>query len=147
MILTGIARLGRDAELRYTPATGDSVCNLALAFSHGKKDTSGNRSTQWVDASLWGKQAENLVPYLTKGTQVSVIIQDPNIEHYTNRDGTPGSKLVGRVLNLEFAGSRTESLQPTQTQTQTVTQQKPATTAMPATQQTNYTDFDDDIPF
>lgn len=144
MILTGIARLGRDAELRYTPA-GDSVCNLALAFSHGKKDTSGNRSTQWIDASLWGKQAENLITYLTKGMQISVIIQDPNIEHYTNRDGTPGSKLVGRILNLEFAGSRPENVQPAQTQAQPVTQQKLAP-AVPATQQTNYADFDDDIP-
>ena len=39
----GMARLGRDAELRYTP-NGDAVCNLSLAFSYGKKDDSGRRA-------------------------------------------------------------------------------------------------------
>jgi single-strand DNA-binding protein len=146
MILTGIARLGRDAALRFTPA-GDSVCNLALAFAHGKKDTGGNRPTQWVEATLWGKQAENLTPYLKKGAQISVIIQDPTIEHYTNRDGTAGAKLVGRILNVEFVGSKPESAQPAQTQAAAVAQPAQTQAATVAQQNNTNYDYDDDIPF
>ncbi len=155
MILTGIARLGRDAALRYTPA-GDPVCNLALAFSHGKKDTSGNRLTQWVEASLWGKQAEILGLYLTKGTQLSVVIQDPAIELYTNRDGSPGNKLVGRILTIEFAGSRPEAnpaqtnapqpKQPTGTAHTTAPIPSASQDTVPS-QQAVYAEYDDDIPF
>ena len=140
MILTGIARLGRDATLRYIPS-GEAVTSLALAFSHGKKETDGNRPTQWVEASLWGKQAESLITYLTKGTQLSVIISDPNIQTYTTNDGRSGTKLVGRIINLEFAGSnRTEATQaPAAAQ---APQQKPTASPQP-----DFADFDDDIPF
>src|SRR3546814_4735293 len=36
-ILTGLMRLGRDAELKYT-AGGDAIANLALAYNYGKKE-------------------------------------------------------------------------------------------------------------
>jgi len=49
--LFGLARIGRDAELRFTIAN-DPVASVSLAFSYGKKDADGKRSTEWVDASL-----------------------------------------------------------------------------------------------
>ncbi|WP_262405552.1 single-stranded DNA-binding protein [Pseudomonas fluorescens] len=65
--LTDIGRLGRDAELRYTP-NGDAVCNLALACEYARKGQDGKRPPQWIDATLWGKQAETMAPYLLKGS-------------------------------------------------------------------------------
>ena len=78
MILTGLARLGRDATLRRTPQ-GDAVLEMALAFNYGAKDGSGNRPTQWIDATLWGKRAEALAQHLTKGSAVDVVITEPHI--------------------------------------------------------------------
>jgi hypothetical protein len=43
-IALDIGRLGRDAELRYTP-NGDAVCNLALACEYGRKGQDGKRPT------------------------------------------------------------------------------------------------------
>ena len=37
MILTGLARIGKDAGLRYT-ASNEPVANLSLAFNYGRKD-------------------------------------------------------------------------------------------------------------
>lgn len=105
MLLTGIARIGRDAEVRYTPS-GDSVVNLSLAFSYGKRDAEGKRPTTWVEAALWGKRAEALAPYLLKGGLVWVSIADLHIETYKTRDGGQGAKLVGRIGELEPAGSK-----------------------------------------
>ena len=103
MILTGLARLGRDATLRRTPQ-GDAVLEMALAFNYGAKDGSGNRPTQWIDATLWGKRAEALAQHLTKGSAVDVVITEPHIETWTKKDQTTGFKLVGKVSELEFAG-------------------------------------------
>jgi len=103
MILTGLARLGRDAEIRFVPS-GEAVCNLSLAFNYGKKATGEqHRPSQWVDASLWGKRAEALAPYLLKGGLVDVVLGDPHIETFEGKNGT-GTKLSARVLEIELAG-------------------------------------------
>lgn len=103
MILAGLARLGRDATLRRTPQ-GDPVLDLVLAFNHGPREEGGNRETQWIEASIWGKRAEKLAPHMTKGTAIDVVITDPHVETWTKKDQTTGFKLVGRVADFEFAG-------------------------------------------
>jgi single-strand DNA-binding protein len=140
--LFGIARLGRDVELKYT-ANGDPVAQLALAFEYGKKED-GKRPTQWVDASLWGKRAESLAPYLLKGQQVSVTLDDVHVRTYDKSDGTTGFALTGKVSNIEFAGSapaKQQDAAPPAARQQPKHTQAPAKTAKPAD------DFDDDIPF
>lgn len=94
----GLARLGRDAEIRQV---GDTVvATLALAFTRRVK---GEKLTQWVDGALWGKRAESLAPYLLKGGLVAVTLEDLHIETYTGKNGE-GHKLAGRVIDVELAG-------------------------------------------
>ena len=104
MILTGLCRLGRDAELKFT-ANDQPVANLSLAFNYGRA-VEGQRPTQWIDAALFGERAKVLAQYLTKGTAICVTLDNPHIETYQKKDGTTGSKLVAMVGSLEFAGSR-----------------------------------------
>lgn len=143
--LFGLARLGRDAEVRFTQA-GKPVATLALAFDYGRKEN-GKRPSQWVDAALWGERAETLAPYLLKGQQLSVTVDDVHIETFQKNDGTQGHKLTGRVSNIEFAGSAPQqngqSQQPAQSAPRQQAQQ-PATRQQPAP---DYDSFDDDIPF
>ncbi|AZV93556.1 single-stranded DNA-binding protein [Bordetella sp. J329] len=152
--MIGLARIGRDAELRYT-AQGDAVASVSLAFNYGRKGQDGKKPTQWVDASLWGKRAEALAPYLTKGSQVTVTLDDPHIESFEGRNG-PGHKLVGTITAIEFA-SRPESTQHANSAPPAQAQQRPATqrsdyatqsggaaTRAPAA---SLADMDDDIPF
>ncbi|MEG5263273.1 single-stranded DNA-binding protein [Pseudomonas sp. JDS28PS106] len=144
--LTDIGRLGRDAELRFTPG-GDAVCNLALACEYGRKGQDGKRPTQWIDATLWGKQAEALAPYLVKGQQLHFTIEDAHVETFPKSDGTQGIKLTGRVIVIKFAGSP-----PQQDQQQPARQQqRPPQQSRPAPQQNQQAappeSFDDDIPF
>jgi len=104
MILTGYARLGKDAEIRQMQ-DGTAVANLALAFNYGKKEADGHRPTQWVDGALWGPRADALAQWLVKGQGLDVTLEDVHIETYQKNDGTSGSKLVGRVAIIGFAGS------------------------------------------
>lgn len=68
-----IGNLGRNAELRYTPA-GAAVSTMTMATSETWTDKSGQRQerTEWHRVVLWGKPAETLASYLTKGKQVYV---------------------------------------------------------------------------
>src|SRR5438067_5711261 len=65
--------LGRDAALRYTPG-GAAVATLNLATTEVWNDKGGQRQekTEWHRIVLWGKQAESLQEYLTKGKQIYV---------------------------------------------------------------------------
>jgi single-strand DNA-binding protein len=68
-----VGNLGRDAELRYTPG-GAAVATLSLATTDVWNDKGGERKekTEWHRVILWGKQAETLNEYLTKGKQIYV---------------------------------------------------------------------------
>ena len=68
-----VGNLGRDAELRYTPG-GSPVATLNLATTEIWNDKAGQRQekTEWHRIVLWGKQAESLQEYLTKGKQIYV---------------------------------------------------------------------------
>lgn len=158
MQLIGLARLGKDAELRFT-GDGTPVASLSLAFNYGKKDNQGKRPTQWVDGSLWGDRAESLIDHLKKGTALVVYLEDPHIETYQKNGGGEGYKLAARVASLEFAGSSNDNAQRQQGQGQAPAQRPSAPGNQPAQRQAaprpapapSKTGFDDDmdgdIPF
>jgi len=105
-VMTGVFRLGQDAEVRYLP-NGDPVATLSLACNYGKKDPgTGFRKSQWYDAGLWGDRAESLAQHLKKGTTVFAVLEDVHIEVYRNRDGADKAKLAARVASIEFVGGR-----------------------------------------
>ena len=141
MILTALARLGRDAELRFTPK-GDAVCELALAINYGRKGDDGNRPTQWLSASMWGQRAQSLAPHLTKGKLVYVVVEEPHIETYQGKNGE-GHKLVGRIVSLEFAGGSTGQQEAPRQQAPA---QRPQAPQKPASGG-GFDSMDDDIPF
>ena len=148
MNIFGLARLGRDAELRYTPE-GKAVCALSLAFNvYVKRE----KSVQWVEGVLWDKRAESLAPYLLKGTAVSVLLRDVHIESYQKGDGTPASKLVGTVVEIELAG-RAEGnagAPAPAAAPRTAPAPQPARQGVgqsPSRPATGFDDMDNDIPF
>jgi single-strand DNA-binding protein len=94
-------RIGRDVELRFIPS-GEAVADISIACNYGRKDSEGDYPTQWVKATLWGKQAEALAPYLTKGKGIVAVLQDVNVQEYEGQNGK-GHSLVGRVVSIEFA--------------------------------------------
>jgi len=68
-----VGNLGRDAELRYTPG-GAAVATINMATTEIWNDKAGQRQekTEWHRVVLWGKTAESLTEYLTKGKQIYV---------------------------------------------------------------------------
>jgi len=82
-----IGRLGRDPELKFTPA-GKAVTNFTMATSETWKDDSGERQerTEWHKIQMWGKLAETAAKYLSKGSQV-YIEGKLQTREWTDKDG------------------------------------------------------------
>ena len=67
-----IGRLTRDAEVTYTPG-GMAVGKISIAVNRRvKKGQDWVDEANYFDVSIFGKQAEGLKPYLTKGKQIAV---------------------------------------------------------------------------
>lgn len=67
-----IGRLGQDPEIRATPS-GQTVASLRVATSESWiKDGQREERTEWHRVVVWGKQAENVGKYLSKGRAVFI---------------------------------------------------------------------------
>lgn len=71
--ITLIGRLTRDAEVSYTPG-GMAIAKMSIAVNRSVKGADGKwmDEANYFDVQLFGKQAEALKPYLTKGKQIGV---------------------------------------------------------------------------
>ena len=65
--------LTRDPELKALPS-GQPVCSLSIATNRNYSDRDGNRQEQveYHNVVVFGKQAENVGRYLTKGSGVYI---------------------------------------------------------------------------
>ena len=145
-MLAKLVRLGRDAEVRYTPK-GDPVASLAMVYDVGFGDS---KRGQWIDGTLWGKRAESLGPYLTKGTQVVLYADDVELEQFMKKDGTAGAKLKCRVSDLSLVSGQQQAPQQQRQKTpeQQAQNQQQAKAAVMAEWDKGPTDeFSDGIPF
>jgi single-strand DNA-binding protein len=132
MKLIGLARIGNEPELRYTSGSM-AVLQLSLAYSYGKE-----KKTQWVSATLFGKRAESIVNFLSKGQLLYVEVTDVNIDTFKGKDGADRVSLKGIIQEVQFTG-KTE--QPNAAQT-TMTPQ-PKEDRLPGLENIE----DDSIPF
>lgn len=112
-----IGRLGADPELRYTPS-GDPVANFSLATSRSYTDnSSGERvdKTEWFDIVVWGKQAENVNQYLSKGRLVYVEGRFESRE-YVGNDGQNRKAYEVRAFTVQFLESLQDNNQNQETE-------------------------------
>jgi single-strand DNA-binding protein len=84
-----VGNLGRDAEMRFT-AGGTPVATVSLATTERFTDRDGQKreDTQWHRVVIWGKTAESLHEYLTKGKQIYVEGRIQTRE-WTDKEGKP----------------------------------------------------------
>ncbi len=84
-----VGNLGRDAEMRFT-AGGTPVATVSLATTERFTDREGQKreDTQWHRVVIWGKTAESLHEYLTKGKQIYVEGRIQTRE-WTDKEGKP----------------------------------------------------------
>jgi single-strand DNA-binding protein len=133
--ITIAGNIGKDAEVRFLP-NGDPVCSFSVADSQGRE-----KPTIWWNCSLFGKRAESLAPYLTKGGQVTVSGTITERE-WTDKDGAKRKSMDIRVNDVALQGGKREGTTPVKTPDGQVahvpTASKPSS---------GFDDLDDDINF
>ena len=138
-----MGNLTRDPELKHTPK-GTAVADIGLAINRIGKDDVGQRTeeTTFVDVTFWGRTAETVAQYMSKGRPLYV---EGRLKMDTWQDKETGQnrsklKVVGDTF--QFLGGREEApaaLQPpAQQPAQPVEHKAPASRGTVA---------GDDIPF
>src|ERR687895_110228 len=97
-----VGNLGRDPEMRFTPQ-GTAVCSFTVATNERRKDKTGEQQdvTTWFRVTVWGKQAETVSKYLTKGRSVYVEGR-LHVEEWTDRDGKSRHTLEVNASDVQF---------------------------------------------
>lgn len=98
--ITLIGRITKDLELKNAGNT--QVCNFTIAVNRDfAKD--GQQSADFINCVCFGKIAENLCKYQSKGSQIGVV-GSLNIDQY-QKDGE--NKTFTKVVanKIEFLGS------------------------------------------
>ncbi len=74
--VTIVGRIVKDLDDKSyrTIGNGTACAKVSLAVNRSvKKDNQWIDEASFIDVTIWGKTAENLRPYLTKGTQIAVL--------------------------------------------------------------------------
>lgn len=131
--ITIMGNLGKEPEMRSLP-DGTQVVNFSLASTRKRRD---QETTTWWRCACFGKQAEIIAQYMTKGS--GIIVQgEPSAREYQTQDGTTKTSLEIDVKTFSF-------LPKTSGQTGQASQPKSKVDYQAPANKEN--DFDDDIPF
>ena len=97
-----MGNLTRDPQLSYTP-NQTAVVDFGLAVNRKWKGQDGSQreETCFVDCTSFGRQAETINKYLSKGRPVFVEGR-LTYDSWTAQDGTKRSKLKVTVENFQF---------------------------------------------
>ncbi len=126
---TAAGRAGSTPVVRKLKS-GESVANFSVAVDRFKKKDDGDNGPIWVKVTLWGKQADVLSPYITKGKQL-VVSGDVDIQSYETKDGETRTEITLRANKVTLMGGGE-----TRDESQDATEQEESTEVS-----------DEDIPF
>jgi single-strand DNA-binding protein len=100
-----IGNLTRDPDLKYTPGN-QAVCEIGLAVNrkYRTKEGEDREDTTFVDCEAWGKQAEVLKQYMTKGKPL-FIEGRLKLDTWEDKDGGKRSKMRAVIENFQFLGA------------------------------------------
>lgn len=97
--------LGTDERSFGYVANGQARANVSIAVNRSRKN--GDQWTDEVnyfDITIWGKTAENLKPYLTKGKQI--IVDGYLKQDRWEKDGQKFSKVTVVANNVQLIGGK-----------------------------------------
>lgn len=101
-----MGNLTRDIQVKHT-ANNTAVANIGLAVNRRYRNNAGEmqEETTFVDCEAWGRTAETMGKYLSKGRPV-FIEGRLRLNEWEDRDGNKRSKLLVVVDTFTFVDSR-----------------------------------------
>ena len=101
-----MGNLTRDPELRVT-ASGLSICKLSMATNRVFQTKDGERKEEvtYVDIDAFGRQAETISKYMSKGRAL-LVEGRLKLDSWETQQGDKRSKLGVVLENFQFTGDR-----------------------------------------
>ena len=138
-----MGRLTREPEMRSTPS-GKTVCQFGLAVNRIYNNSNGERQeeTTFVDVEAWGRQAETISKYVTKGNPL-FIEGRLKLDTWENKEGEKRSRMKVVLENMQLISQRGEGGGYSQSDSA-----PPARESSPASASTSKSeDIEEDVPF
>jgi len=101
-----IGRLTRDPKLSYTPQQ-TAICEIGLAVGNTWTDKDGQKREDvcFIDCRCFGKQAETLNQYMSKGRQI-LVEGRLDLDQWETPDGQKRSKHRVAIQSFQFLDSK-----------------------------------------
>ena len=81
-----MGRLTRDPELRHTQSN-TAVCSFRLAIDRDRKGANGERQTDFIDCTAWGKTAEFVSQWFHQGS-LAIAVGRIQSRQWQDKDGS-----------------------------------------------------------
>lgn len=101
-----VGRLAQDPTLRTTQ-NGTSMCTFSIAVDRRYKNPN-QPDVDFIDTIAWGKTAEVISQYLTKGRQIAIQGRIQNSQ-YQAQDGSKRTRTQVVIESFDFIGSRNQN--------------------------------------
>lgn len=100
-----VGRLTRDPDTKTIDENGKVVTRFTLAVNRRFKNAGGEREADFIPIVLWGRRAEIVSEYMTKGRMISISGR-LQTRSYEDKDGN--RKYVTEVVadDFQFVDSR-----------------------------------------
>jgi single-strand DNA-binding protein len=101
-----MGNLTRDPEVRVTPS-GITICKFGMAVTRSTRtaDGSSREETLFIDIDSFGKQAELIGKYMTKGR--SLLVEGRlRLDQWESQSGEKRNKIIVALESFQFLGSR-----------------------------------------
>ena len=94
-----IGRITRDLELRQT-TSGQIVCEFSLAVNRTRQE-----GADFINVTVWGKQAENLTKYQSKGSLIAVS-GSLRVDKYETKEGEKRNRVYVLANSIEYLSNK-----------------------------------------
>ena len=101
-----VGNLTRDPELRNTP-NGTPICRFSLAVSRQFRNADGSSREEvlFIEVDSFGKQAETIARYMTKGRPI-LIEGRLRLDQWENQAGEKRSRIMVATESFQFINSQ-----------------------------------------
>lgn len=101
-----IGRLTKDTELRQTNS-GTAVVAFSIACDRDRKDANGTYQTDFFDITAWGKTAEFVNQWFSKGSKI-IVVGRLQTRHWEDKNGNKRISTEIVAEEVQFGESKRE---------------------------------------
>lgn len=99
-----MGRLVRDPDMRRTQSN-TAVASFTLAIDRDRKDQNGGRQTDFIDCVAWGKQADFVCQWFTKG-MMAVVCGRVQSRNWQDKNGNKRTSIEVNCEEVTFGETK-----------------------------------------